>query len=96
MATSLAPYPDGEYNGGMAGSTKRKTSITLSAETAKTLDRLAGKGGNRSAVIDRAIRTLWELQSKAEREARDRQILETNIDRLNEEAEDVLSYQVDI
>jgi metal-responsive CopG/Arc/MetJ family transcriptional regulator len=80
----------------MAGSTKRKTSITLSADTAKTLDRLAGKGGNRSAVIERAIRTLWEMQQKAESEARDRQILESNIDRLNDEAEDVLTYQVDL
>jgi metal-responsive CopG/Arc/MetJ family transcriptional regulator len=80
----------------MAGSTKWKTSITLSRETAKTLDRLAGKGGNRSQVIERAIQALWELQSKAETDARDRRILEENADRLNEEAEDVLRYQVDL
>lgn len=35
---------------------KAKTSITLSKDVLKAVDRLAGRNGSRSAVIERAVR----------------------------------------
>jgi predicted transcriptional regulator len=76
--------------------TKKKTSITLSPQTTRTLDRLAGKGGNRSAVIELAIRTLARVQKLQAEDAHDRRVLERESERLNDEALDVLSYQIDV
>jgi Arc/MetJ-type ribon-helix-helix transcriptional regulator len=76
--------------------TKKKTSVTLSPQTVRTLNRLAGKDGNRSAVIELAIRTLARVQKLQVENAKDRQILERESDRLNDEALDVLGYQVDL
>jgi Arc/MetJ-type ribon-helix-helix transcriptional regulator len=80
----------------MKTTTKRKTSVTLSPDVVKTIDRLAGKGGSRSAVIERAVRAFWAREVKSKRDAHDRAILDADADRLNAEAEDVLSYQVDV
>jgi hypothetical protein len=80
----------------MKSGTKRKTSVSLSRETAKTLGLLAGRGGNRSAVIEVAIQTLWTLRQRDARDASDRRILEQRADALGEEALDVLSYQVEL
>jgi Arc/MetJ-type ribon-helix-helix transcriptional regulator len=76
--------------------TKKKTSVTLSPQTVRTLNRLAGKDGNRSAVIELAIRTLARMQKLQVENAKDMQILERESDRLNDEALDVLGYQVDL
>jgi metal-responsive CopG/Arc/MetJ family transcriptional regulator len=78
------------YDGGM----KRKTSVTLAEDVIDAVDRLAGKTESRSAVIERAVRTLVALEEKARRDARDLEIIKANIDQLNDEADDVLSYQV--
>jgi len=80
----------------MDGATKRKTSVSLSAKVLRTIDRLGGKGGNRSAVIEAAVLALWEAEQRRKRKAEDRKILDANADRLNQEAEDVLSYQVEL
>jgi len=85
-----------EHNGRMQGGTRRKTSITLSERALAAIDRLAGKGGNRSAVIEEAVLAFWTAHQKAKRDARDLRILDENAERLNGEAEDVLSYQVDV
>jgi len=60
------------------------------------VDRLAGAAKNRSAVIERAVRDLVAAQVRQSRDARDRKILAKHAARLNREAEDVLSYQVDV
>lgn len=80
----------------MSSATKRKTSVSLSLEVLRTIDRLGGKGGNRSAVIEKAVLAFWNAEQRRKRVAEDRRILDENADRLNEEAEDVLSYQVDL
>jgi Arc/MetJ-type ribon-helix-helix transcriptional regulator len=80
----------------MKATTKRKTSVTLSPEVVKTIDRLAGAGGNRSAVIEQAVLAFWEAQMKSKRDTLDRKILDANVERLNEEADDVLKYQVEL
>ncbi len=72
---------------------KVKTSVTLSQATIKKIDRLAGRSGNRSAVIERAVETLAAQEARRARDARDLEILNRQSDRLNAEAEDVLEYQ---
>ncbi len=61
----------------------------------RTIDRLAGKRGNRSAVIEQAVLAFWAIQLKSKRDAHDRALLDSSAGRLNAEAEDVLGYQVD-
>jgi len=73
-----------------------KTSITLSAETLRALDRAIGRGGNRSRAIEQAILEFLDRRRRAERDARDRAILDRHADELNREAADVLSFQVDL
>ena len=75
---------------------KTKTSITLSEDLIAEIDRLAGPAKNRSAVIERAVRSLIALEARRLRDARDREILDTQAARLNREAADVLSYQVEV
>ena len=72
---------------------KVKTSVTLSRETIRKIDRLAGRTGNRSAVIERAVEALATQESRRQRDARDLEILNRDADRLNREAADVLDYQ---
>jgi Arc/MetJ-type ribon-helix-helix transcriptional regulator len=74
---------------------KRKTSITLAPELVRALDALAGKTGNRSAVIERAVRELLAREAKRERDARELTIIDRNAERLNLEAGEVLGFQVE-
>jgi Arc/MetJ-type ribon-helix-helix transcriptional regulator len=75
---------------------KVKTSVTLPEDLVRQIDALAGRYGNRSALIERAVRDLLSARAKQQRDARDLEILNKRADALNEEAEDVLSYQVDV
>jgi metal-responsive CopG/Arc/MetJ family transcriptional regulator len=73
---------------------KVKTSITLSAELLEILDRRAKKlKTNRSEFIEAAVWAFVRYSARAERNARDLEILNQRADRLNEEALDVLDYQ---
>ena len=74
---------------------KIKTSITLSQDLIEAVDRLAGRGKNRSAVIEQAVRDFIAVRAQRMRNARDLEILDKHAVRLNREASDVLSYQVD-
>jgi len=74
---------------------KQKTSITLSGDLLDRLDRFIGPGGNRSAVLERALDSYLTDQERREREARDLEILNRDAARLNREARDVLGYQED-
>jgi len=76
------------------GSMKVKTSITLSEEILQAMDELLD-GENRSAFIEDALRVYMRLLKKRERDLRDLKILNEKSDRLNREAQDVLSYQVE-
>ncbi len=75
---------------------KLKTSVTLSEDIIAAIDRLAGPTKNRSAVIERAVREFAAAEARRLRDARDREILDTQAEALNREAGDVLSYQVDV
>jgi hypothetical protein len=74
---------------------KVKTSITLSVAAAKALDRLAGKNGNRSAVAERAILEYARQRAAANRNERDRELLDDQADALNRELHEVLAFQVE-
>ena len=73
---------------------KVKTSITLSSELLDAVDARTGRGGSRSQFIESALRTFLDQTVRAERNARDIEILNRRADRLNREAADVLTYQV--
>ena len=75
---------------------KVKTSITLSEDLVEGLDALLGEFKNRSDAIEQAVRSFLERRAKAMREKRDLKILNARSGRLNEEAEEVLSYQADL
>jgi metal-responsive CopG/Arc/MetJ family transcriptional regulator len=74
---------------------KAKTSITLSENALRAVDRLAGRGGNRSAVIERAILEYVERRARQERDAKDRELLDRHADVLNRETADALEFQAE-
>ena len=75
---------------------KIKTSITLSEEVLRAIDQISGESKNRSAFIELAIRDYLKKKAKKLRDDRDLEILNQNSKRLNREAEDVLSYQIEL
>ena len=78
----------------MICSMKVKTSITLSEDLLKEVDRLAGAHKNRSDFIEKALRAAVREVERKRQDARDLEILNRNADALNREAEDVLDFQV--
>jgi metal-responsive CopG/Arc/MetJ family transcriptional regulator len=74
---------------------KEKTSITLSPDVLRDIDRLAGSKYSRSAVIEQAVRSYLKERERAFIYARDLEILNRAADRLNAEAEETLEYQAD-
>ncbi len=81
-----------EYKSSM----KIKTSITLSEDIVTAIDAILGESMNRSALIEVALRAYLAQKAKESREDKDLKILNKNSERLNREAEDVLSYQVEL
>ena len=70
-----------------------KTSITLSSDVIEAVDALAGRGGNRSAVIERVLRAYFQHRARAAANRRELERLNRAAERLNREAADVLTYQ---
>jgi metal-responsive CopG/Arc/MetJ family transcriptional regulator len=83
-----------QYGG--ESSVKIKTSVTLSEELIHQIDALSSQYGTRSALIEQAVRDFLAAQAKRTRDAQDLEILNRCAETLNVEAEDVLSYQVDL
>ena len=73
---------------------KEKTSITLSSDVLAKVDGLAGSKLSRSAVIEHVLRGYFRERAQKKIHARDLERLNAAAQRLNDEAEDVLSYQV--
>ena len=72
-----------------------KTSITLPENLLASIDQHAGSfDNNRSAFIEAAVRALISQMERGMRDARDMEIINREADRLNREAEEVLSFQV--
>jgi metal-responsive CopG/Arc/MetJ family transcriptional regulator len=75
---------------------KVKTSITLSEELIRSIEKLFGKQQNKSEFIEKAVTDYIKNQIKKERDINDLAILNKKADKLNKEAADVLMYQVDL
>ena len=76
------------------GSMKIKTSITLAEDLLKVIDEQSGPHKNRSDFIEKAVRAYVAQVMRDRQNARDLDIINRQADRLNQEAEDVLTYQV--
>ncbi|MDZ7666141.1 MAG: ribbon-helix-helix domain-containing protein [Desulfotignum sp.] len=75
---------------------KTKTSITLSQEILRAIDAHMAGYKSRSDFLETAARVFIDHLEKKEAELRDLEIINKHADTLNEEAEDVLGYQVPI
>ena len=74
---------------------KIKTSITLSEELLETIDQRAKQySRNRSGFIEMAVAEYIKQLIRDEVNAKDLEIINRRADLLNEEAADVLTYQV--
>ena len=80
-----------EYDSGM----KMKTSITLEKEVVTAVEETAREGESRSQVIERLLRQSLAARERDAIDKRDRNIINAHADELNEEAVDVLGYQVE-
>lgn len=73
---------------------KVKTSITLSKELLKAIDRYSKPDKSRSEFIEGAVSRVIKQMIRAKQNAHDVEIINRNAQSLNREAEDVLEYQV--
>ena len=73
---------------------KVKTSITVEKNLLETVDKLSGKNKNRSEFIEAAIQAYIVERTRAAGNARDLDLINESADILNQEALDVLDYQV--
>lgn len=72
---------------------KEKTSITLSSDILAKVDCVAGSRLSRSAFIEGVLRIYFRERGRRKIHARDLERINAAADRLNSEAEDVLTYQ---
>jgi metal-responsive CopG/Arc/MetJ family transcriptional regulator len=72
---------------------KVKTSITLSSEVLRLIDRRQAEFKSRSEFLERAAREMLAQLARTEAERRDLELINRHADKLNAEAEDVLVYQ---
>ena len=82
----------GEYFGSM----KVKTSITLSEDLLRAIDRQQAGYNSRSEFIEAAVRSFLVRLARNKTEQRDLGIINRHAEDLNAEAEDVLAYQVSL
>jgi len=75
---------------------KIKTSLTLSEELISAIDKKATKHKSRSDFIENALWTYLKHLIRQEQNKMDLKIINDNSEALNEEAEDVLNYQVSL
>jgi hypothetical protein len=73
-----------------------KTSITLSEQTLRLVDRLAGKTSNRSRVIEQVVEAFAAAQARRARDERDLEILNRRGEALNRVMADVLAFLRDV
>ena len=73
---------------------KLKTSITLEQEVITAIEEPAREGASRSQVIERLLRQSLSARERVEIDKHDRNLMNEHADELNEEAVDVLDYQV--
>ena len=82
--------------GGIFGSMRVKTSVTIDEAVLRAIDRATSRNRSRSRVIEDAAREFLTRRARAAREAHDLEILNDAADSLNREMADVLTYQADV
>ena len=70
--------------------------ITLSEDLLKAIDEYTGEYKNRSEFIEGAVRAFIIQLIRRQQDAKDLEIINQRADYLNQEAGDVLTYQVDL
>jgi len=75
---------------------KIKTSITLSGDVLEAIDHYDQDFRSRSEFMEKAAREYLISLARKKSDERDLQIINTNADALNEEAADVLGWQVSL
>ena len=72
-----------------------KTSVTLAQDVLAAIEAVTREGESRSQVIERLLRENFAPRERAAIDERDRNVINLYADELNEEAVDVLGYQVE-
>jgi metal-responsive CopG/Arc/MetJ family transcriptional regulator len=72
---------------------KAKTSLTLSDDLLKELDRMAGPKVSRSSFIERILRDFVEQRTRQKRLAQEVAAINEHADELNRQMSDALSLQ---
>jgi metal-responsive CopG/Arc/MetJ family transcriptional regulator len=72
---------------------KQKTSVSLSEEILRELDRHVGNAESRSAYVERVLREHFRRRARVRINARDRRRINAAADDLNAEAAEVLEDQ---
>lgn len=72
---------------------KAKTSLTLSEDLLKTLDKLAGPAVSHSAFIERILREFVDRRTQTQRKEREVAAINRHAAQLNAEMNDALSFQ---
>jgi len=75
---------------------KVRTHITISKNLLKEIDELNDHARNRSIFIEEAVEAYLALKRRRNRDQRDLELINRSARELKQDAEDVLSYQVDI
>jgi metal-responsive CopG/Arc/MetJ family transcriptional regulator len=75
---------------------KTKTSVTLSEDVLKLIDKNARGEKNRSAFIETAVRAYLEVIRRHRRDQEDLSTINRLAEKLNAEAGDVLGYQMEV
>ncbi len=75
---------------------KAKTSLTLSDDLLRDLDRMAGPKVSRSAFIERILRDFVEQRARQRRLAQEVAAINQHAEKLNSEMSDALSFQARI
>lgn len=75
---------------------KQKTSITLSSDLLKEIDRSAGRDGSRSEFIENVLRDHFRAKVREAINARDLELINANLDSLIRETQDLDAYQAPI
>lgn len=63
-----------------------KTSVTIDEKVLRAIDRAATRGRSRSQILEDAAREYLTRQARAERDARDRELLDQAADALKHES----------
>lgn len=74
---------------------KLKTSVTLAQDVLAAIESVTHEGESRSQVIERLLRESFAARERAAIDERDCELINRYANELNEEAIDVLGYQVE-